>query len=55
MSEKGNGVVVAMYKYEAQMGDELSLRVGDIIRCVSMRKGMWWYGKLGSRYFISDL
>jgi len=38
-----------MYKYEAQMGDELSLRVGDIIRSVSMSQGMWWYGKLGSR------
>jgi len=42
-------VVVAMYRYEAKLEDELTLMVGDIIRCVSKRKGSWLYGEIGDR------
>jgi len=40
---------VAMYKYEAKLEDELTLMVGDIVRCVQKREGGWWHGKLRDR------
>ena len=49
MSDNGVCVVVAMYGYEAKLEDELSLMVGDIVRCVFKREGNWWYGKIGDR------
>ena len=38
--------VVALYEYSAQLPDELSLRVGDVITKVERMEGGWWRGEL---------
>ena len=38
--------VVALYEYSAQLPDELSLRVGDVITRVERMEGGWWRGEL---------
>ena len=39
--------VVVLYEYSAQLPDELSLRVGDVITRVERMEGGWWRGELG--------
>ena len=38
--------VVVLYEYSAQLPDELSLRVGDVITRVERMEGGWWRGDL---------
>ena len=38
--------VVVLYEYSAQLPDELSLRVGDVITRVERMEGGWWRGEL---------
>ena len=38
--------VVVLYEYSAQLPDELSLRVGDVITKVERMEGGWWRGEL---------
>lgn len=38
--------VRALYGYEAQQGDELSLREGDLIKVLSTEEDPWWVGQL---------
>jgi len=40
--------VVVLYEYSAQLPDELSLRVGDVITRVERLEGGWWRGELAS-------
>ena len=37
------------YEYAAQLGDELSLRVGDVVTRVERLEGGWWRGCLAGR------
>lgn len=46
-----NGIVYALYDYDAQNEDELSFKEGDIIKV--LRKGdenekEWWWSKIGN-------
>ena len=38
--------VVVVYEYTAQLQDELSLKVGDVITRVERIEGGWWRGEL---------
>jgi len=38
-----------MYNYVAQQDDELSLKVGDVIRSIVKMSGGWWEGVLNGR------
>ena len=38
--------VVVVYEYTAQLPDELSLKVGDVITSVEKMEGGWWRGTL---------
>ena len=40
---------VVMHNYSAQQDDELTLRVGDVIRSVVKKDGGWWEGVLNGR------
>ena len=40
---------VVQYEYAAQLGDELSLRVGDVVTRVERLEGGWWRGCLAGR------
>jgi len=40
---------VVTYDYSAQQEDELTLRVGDVIRGVVKMGGGWWEGVLNGR------
>ena len=40
--------VVVLYEYSAQLPDELSLRVGDVITRVERMEGGWWKGRGGT-------
>jgi hypothetical protein len=47
--------VVVIYDYDARDEDELTLRVNDIIKDVSVQDGGWWTGVLhGRRGFFPD-
>lgn len=37
---------VVEYDYDAQLGDELTIRVGDVITDIDMMEGGWWKGNL---------
>ena len=51
MTEDGGEVeVVVVYEYAAQLPDELSLRVGDVIQRVEWLEGGWWRGQLAGRH-----
>ena len=51
MTEDGGEVeVVVVYEYAAQLPDELSLRVGDVIQRVERLEGGWWRGQLAGRH-----
>ena len=51
MTEDGGEVeVVVVYEYAAQLPDELSLRVGDVIQRVERLEGGWWRGQLSGRH-----
>ena len=39
--------VVVVYDYTAQLPDELTLKVGDVITHVERLEGGWWRGTLG--------
>ena len=41
--------VIADYAYTAQEEDELTLKVGDIIRNVAKEEGGWWRGSLDGK------
>ena len=41
--------VVVLYEYSAQLPDELSLRVGDVITKVERMEGGWWKGELAGK------
>ena len=41
--------VVVLYEYSAQLPDELSLRVGDVITKVERMEGGWWRGELAGK------
>ena len=46
----GLGHVVALFDYEAQSSDELSLAVGDVVVVLDKPdEGGWWVGALGDR------
>ena len=38
--------VVALYCYEAQGSEELTLEEGDIVTVISKEDDVWWYGRL---------
>ena len=40
---------VVMYEYLAQQDDELTLKVGDVIRGIVKMDGGWWKGVLNGR------
>ena len=40
---------VVLYDYAAELPDELSLRVGDVITGVERLEGGWWKGELGGK------
>jgi len=40
---------VVMYDYTAQQDDELTLKVGDVIRNIVKIGGGWWEGVLNGR------
>ncbi|XP_076444847.1 SH3 domain-containing kinase-binding protein 1-like isoform X2 [Babylonia areolata] len=40
---------VVEYDYEAEQDDELTLKVGDVIKNVVTAEGGWWEGELGGR------
>ena len=40
---------MVQYEYAAQLGDELSLRVGDVVTRVERLEGGWWRGCLAGR------
>jgi len=43
------------FDYEAELPDELTLKVGDKITCVRMQDGGWWEGELrGKRGVFPD-
>ena len=47
--------VIVIYNYKAQEDDELTLRVNDIIKDVTVGEGGWWTGVLnGKRGFFPD-
>ena len=47
--------VVVVYEYTAQLQDELSLKVGDVITKVERMEGGWWRGDLaGVRGMFPD-
>ena len=47
--------VVVVYEYTAQLPDELSLKVGDVITKVEKMEGGWWRGDLaGVRGMFPD-
>ena len=37
---------VVEYDYDSQLGDELSIRVGDVITDIQTMEGGWWKGTL---------
>lgn len=37
------------FDYEAELGDELTIKTGDIIKEVKRMDGGWWEGSLGGR------
>ena len=37
------------YEYAAQQDDELTLKVGDVIRGIVKMEGGWWQGVLNGR------
>jgi hypothetical protein len=37
------------YNYEAEQSDELSIKVGDIIKNVTISEGGWWEGELNGK------
>ena len=37
------------FDYEAELGDELSIKVGEIIKDVKRMDGGWWEGSLNGR------
>ena len=37
------------FDYDAEQEDELTLRVGDVIRNVTTAEGGWWEGELKGR------
>ena len=47
--------VVVVYEYSAQLPDELSLKVGDVVTKVEKMEGGWWRGDLaGVRGMFPD-
>jgi len=40
---------VVTYEYAAQQDDELTLKVGDVIRGIVKMEGGWWQGVLNGR------
>ena len=40
---------VVMYEYSAQQDDELTMKVGDVIRSVVKMDGGWWEGELNGK------
>ena len=43
------GLVIAVFSYEAQGDQELNLEEGDIITVVSKEDDVWWCGRIGDR------
>lgn len=41
--------VEVTYEYEAEQEDELSIKVGDIIKNVSTAEGGWWEGEINGK------
>ena len=41
-----NGKCRAIYDYKAVRGDELSIRVGDVITIIEKPEGGWWTGEI---------
>ena len=37
------------FDYEAELGDELSIKTGDIVKDVKRMEGGWWEGILNGR------
>lgn len=44
-----DGLVIAVFAYEAQGDQELGLEEGDIITVVSKEDDVWWCGRIGDR------
>jgi hypothetical protein len=40
---------IVEYDYQAEMNDELTLRVGDVVTEVDKMEGGWWKGRLGDK------
>ena len=41
--------VVAIYDYEAQGDEELTLRDGDIVNVIAKEDDVWWKGELNGK------
>ena len=42
-------IVIVTYDYEAEVEDELTLRVGDIIKVIDIEDDDWWIGEINGR------
>ena len=40
---------VVLYDYAAELADELTLKVGDVVTGVQRMEGGWWKGELGGK------
>lgn len=41
--------VLVEFDYDAEQEDELTIKVGDVIRNVQMSEGGWWEGELNGK------
>ena len=42
-------MIISWFDDQAEMNDELTLRVGDVVTEVDKMEGGWWRGRLGDK------